>query len=137
MTPLAAEDPLANIKFTKSAEFPAMASITGVAKVHSELGIKGKGIKVGVIDTGIYYKHQALGGCFGKGCKVAYGKDLVGDDYTGFNDPNPDNDPLDCAGHGSHVAGIIAGTDPNSPLLGVAPEATLGAYRIFGCEVCL
>ncbi len=34
--------------------------------------------KVAVIDSGVYYKHPALGGCFGPGCKVGfgYGKNL-------------------------------------------------------------
>lgn len=26
-----------------------------------------------IIDSGIYYKHPALGGCFGPGCKVEFG----------------------------------------------------------------
>lgn len=28
-----------------------------------------------MIDTGIEYTHPALGGCFGPGCKVAFGWD--------------------------------------------------------------
>lgn len=64
-----------------------------------EAGITGKGIKVAVIDTGIDYLHPALGGCFGKGCLVSYGTDLVGDDFTGSNTPVPDADPIDnCQG---------------------------------------
>ena len=74
--------------------------------------------------------------------------------------PNPDPDPLDCggygvttsAGHGTHVAGIAAGigvlsdgslyTGPYDATThdhdfeigpGVAPEASLLAYRVFGC----
>lgn len=41
---------------------------------------------------------------------------------------------MDCAGHGTHVAGII-GADAN-PLnfTGVAPAASLAAYRVFGCD---
>lgn len=72
-------------------------------------------MKIGILDTGTDYKHPALGGGFGPGFKVAGGYDFVGDAYTGFNTPVPDNDPLDqCAGHGTHVAGII-GADPNNP----------------------
>ncbi|KAF9281123.1 hypothetical protein BGZ68_006834 [Mortierella alpina] len=76
--------------------------------------------------------HPALGGCFGKGCKVAYGWDFVGDLYTGKNAPVPGSDPLDCAGHGTHVAGIIGASD--DVVLGVAPKVTLGAYRVLGCS---
>lgn len=80
----------------------------------------------------IDYTLPALGGCFGPGCKVAFGYDLVGNDYTGSNTPVPKPDPLDCAGHGTHVAGIIAAS--NDPyVLGVAPNVTLGIYKVFGC----
>jgi len=35
-------------------------------------GFTGKGIRVGVVDTGIDYRHPALGGCFGEGCLVSF-----------------------------------------------------------------
>ncbi|KAG0332559.1 hypothetical protein BG000_009906 [Podila horticola] len=135
--------PLGSLKLTR----PTLESahiLTGVQAVHDRFGLTGKGIKVGIIDTGIDYKHPALGGCFGPGCKVAFGHDFVGDDYdngdTDKDTPKPDKDPMDCAGHGTHVAGIVAaqneGTAAKGPenFVGVAPEATLGAYRVFGCE---
>ncbi|KAG6061713.1 hypothetical protein E4U17_000053 [Claviceps sp. LM77 group G4] len=85
-------------------------------------GITGKGVKIAVIDSGIDWTHPALGnGCFGKGCLVSFGTDLVGDDFTGHNKPIPGNKPLDCAGHGTHVAGIIA-AQPNP--LGFTGAAT-------------
>jgi subtilisin family serine protease len=97
--------------------------------------VTGKGVKVAVIDTGIDYLHPALGGCFGEGCLVSYGTDLVGDDFNGGNTPVPDPDPLDnCNGHGTHVAGIIA-AQSNNPygIVGAAQDVTLGGYRVFGC----
>lgn len=47
-------------------------------------------------------------------------------------------DPLDvCAGHGTHVSGIIAADARNAnasqPFVGVAPGVTLYMYRVFGC----
>lgn len=82
--------------------------------------LTGRGIRIGVLDSGIDYTHPDLGGCFGPGCKVADGYDFYD------NDP----DPKDRNGHGTHVAGIIAGKSNNYK--GVAPDATLYAYRV--CE---
>ncbi|KAF3916558.1 Cucumisin [Dactylellina cionopaga] len=102
----------------------------GVDRLHAE-GFSGKGIRIAVVDTGIDYNHPSLGGKFGPGNKVAFGTDLVGDAYNGANIPQPDDDPVDCAGHGTHVAGIIGAVDKD--FTGVAPEVTLGAYKVFGC----
>jgi len=42
---------------------------------------------------------------------------------------------MDCGGHGTHVAGIIAG-QVNNPfgIIGAAPGVTLGMFRVFGCR---
>ncbi|KAI9363476.1 peptidase S8/S53 domain-containing protein [Zopfochytrium polystomum] len=124
----------------------AIHTLTGVDKARSEFGLTGKGVTVAVIDSGIYWKHPALGGCFGPGCKVAKGYDFVGDNYNTDNPVLvPDADPLDeCSteSHGTHVAGIVAGDArnitkagfvPNFAWTGVAPDATIAAYRVFGC----
>ncbi|KAI9488326.1 peptidase S8/S53 domain-containing protein [Zychaea mexicana] len=116
-------------------------SQTQVDRVHNELNNTGKGITVGIIDSGVDYMHPALGGGFGEGYKVRYGKDLVGDDYdanSSNSTPVPDDDPMDAcvastgaSGHGTHVSGIVAGKSDN--FTGVAPDATLGMWRVFGC----
>ncbi|KAK0639622.1 peptidase S8/S53 domain-containing protein [Cercophora newfieldiana] len=109
--------------------------MTQVDKLR-KAGFTGKGIKVAIVDTGIDWGHPALGGCFGPGCLVSFGEDLVGDNYTGSNIPNGDPDPMDqCNGHGTHVAGIIAAQANNTyGILGGSPDVTLGAYRVFGCQ---
>lgn len=95
--------------------------------------------------------------------KVIAGHDLAGDDYNADSNPNPspDRDPLDCkakdAGtvqHGTHVAGTAAGIGVTSNgktyagsynagtlnnvdfriAPGVAPQAKLMAFRVFGCD---
>ncbi|KAF2788581.1 subtilase [Melanomma pulvis-pyrius CBS 109.77] len=97
--------------------------MTQVDRLRAD-GVTGKGMKIGVIDSGIDYMHPALGGCFGPGCVVSYGKSFV--------DEN-DSDPLDCEGHGTHVAGIIAAQENSFGFTGAAPGVTLGNYRVFGC----
>ena len=143
-------------------------------------GILGEHVKVGVIDTGVDYTHANFGGpgtvaayqaalatdtaapspsMFGAAApKIKGGTDLVGDNYNSASTdparlvPHPDPNPLDCNGHGSHVAGTIAGFgvlstgatfhgpyDPTTELQsftigpGVAPGADLYSIRVFGC----
>ena len=137
-------------KNQKSKVLPQMrraGAMTGVPYAHKELGLTGKGMKIGIIDTGIDIDHPAFGGSGVPGSatfptsKVVAGYDFVGDRYNSdinsdAYDPNavPDSVPNDCHGHGTHVAGIAAGNDPTSNFRGVAPNALLGAYRVFGCD---
>ena len=116
------------------------------ASLAQEYGADGEGIKIGIIDTGIDYDNTVFGGTGTPNTtpfpseKVTTGYDFVGDSFNA--DPSlpnynpvaqPDDDPDDCGGHGTHVAGIAAGNDTASDFTGVAPKATLGAYRVFGC----
>ncbi|KAF9188153.1 hypothetical protein BGZ50_001521 [Haplosporangium sp. Z 11] len=131
-----------------SPKVPLVHAMTGVDTVHRIYKLTGKGIKVGVIDTGVDYKHPAfalegaLEGCMGPNCRFQYGWDFVGDTYNGTSSIQPGSDPMDCNGHGTHVAGIIGanalnittGPEPPYPFIGVAPEVTFGAYRVFGCQ---
>jgi len=82
--------------------------------------VTGKGIVVAIIDTGVDYNHPDLGGGIGSQYKVIGGYDFY----------NEDNDPIDDNGHGTHVAGIIAGNGVN--FKGVAPDAKILAYKALG-----
>src|SRR5690606_21784710 len=62
--------------------------MTGADIVHSELGITGEGVRIGIIDTGVDYDHPDFGGggvpegdTFPTE-RVAFGYDFVGDDYN-------------------------------------------------------
>jgi subtilisin family serine protease len=83
--------------------------------------VTGYGVSVAVIDTGIDYMHPDLGGGFGPGYKVVGGYDFY----------NGDTDPMDDNGHGTHVAGTIAAY---GVIKGVAPNATLYAYKVLGAS---
>jgi uncharacterized repeat protein (TIGR01451 family) len=132
------------------------------------LNADGTGVTIGIIDTGIDYQHAQFGGngvladyqannrtvapdAYFPTAKVVGGWDFAGDNYAG-GVPSPDPDPMDCNGHGSHVAGTAAGFGVNAdgtpyagPFTpgaayrslrvgpGTAPQALLYALRVFGC----
>lgn len=86
--------------------------------------VTGQGQVIAVIDSGIDYTHPSLGGGFGPTKKVIAGYDFV----------DNDSDPMDIFGHGTEVAGIIAGSPGpgSSSYQGIAPDAKLVALRIDG-----
>ena len=122
-----------------AADLAAAINMTGANVAQNQLGLTGKGVKVGVIDTGIDIDHPAFGGSGVNGttpfptARVVAGYDFVGDAYNASGAtpaqpvPVPDPIPDDCAGHGSHVAGIVGAN--GGGLKGVAPAVSIGAYR--------
>ncbi|KAK4078596.1 uncharacterized protein Triagg1_2927 [Trichoderma aggressivum f. europaeum] len=107
--------------------------MTQVDKLHAE-GYTGKGIRIGIVDSGVDYNHPVLGGCFGPGCIISYGMDLIGDAFNGTNTPVPGPYPKDCLGHGTHVSGIIAAQKNPLGFIGAAYGATIGMYKALDCE---
>lgn len=126
----------------------------GAHELHAT-GIKGANMSVGVIDTGIDYTHSMFGGAGTEeafkatdpklpseafpNAKVVGGIDLVGTEYNAASEifalriPNPDVNPIDEGGHGTHVAGTVAGLgDGINTYSGVAPEALLHSIKVFG-----
>lgn len=79
---------------------------------------RGRGVKVAVIDSGVDYNHKNLG--------QAFDRNHVGFDFISF-DPRP----FDDNSHGTAVAGIIAGKGIGDEPVGVAPDASLLAYKVF------
>lgn len=78
-------------------------------------GYTGAGIRVAVLDTGIEASHSDL--------------NVVGG-YSVFTDSANSNPYFDGSGHGTHVAGTIAGLNNTIGVLGVAPNVQLYAVKV-------
>ena len=168
----------------KTAEMTSVNALVKSLNVWRNTGNTGKGVTIGIVDTGVDFTHADFGGV---GTVAAYdaaatqetdpswwqklpkkakakfagGYDFAGDAYDGDGTggaevPRPDNNPLDCNGHGTHVAGISAGygvsasgktlkakkykklTKKKLSKLdvgpGIAPKSKIFALRVFGCD---
>ncbi|MCZ0982475.1 S8 family peptidase [Streptomyces diastatochromogenes] len=73
----------------------------------------GAGVTAYILDTGIDYQHEEFGG------RASFGFDAMDDGRYG----------QDCNGHGTHVAGTVAGKT-----YGVARKANLVSVRVLGCD---
>ncbi|MFB7514761.1 S8 family peptidase [Streptomyces sp. NPDC056144] len=73
----------------------------------------GAGVTAYILDSGIDYAHDEFGG------RASFGFDAIGDGRFG----------QDCNGHGTHVAGTVAGKT-----YGVARKASLVSVRVLGCD---
>ena len=89
-------------------------------RAWSQLGLTGRGVGVAVVDSGVY-PHPDLAG-----------RIVAAIDFTSAA-PTVSNIPLnDLGGHGTHVAGLIAGDGTRSGGLytGVAPNANIIDVRV-------
>ncbi|WP_245847737.1 S8 family serine peptidase [Lentzea kentuckyensis] len=151
--------------------------LTRTLNVWQQYGKLGDDVRVGIIDTGVDYTHANFGGPGTVDAfravnpraadpnfpttKVVGGYDFVGEEYDSestdpaINTPKPDPNPIDCNGHGSHVAGTTAGFGENADGStfkgdytkldadklnamkigpGTAPKALIYALKVFGCD---
>jgi subtilisin family serine protease len=110
------------------AALEAKAATWGVERIGAlaawgAYGTRGKGVKIGVLDTGVDAEHPDLKG------KVAnwaeFGPD--GKRVTGSTAHDSDR-------HGTHVCGTIAGGDASGTWIGVAPDAKLAVGLVLDGE---
>lgn len=94
---------------------------TGATWARAHLGVDGAGIGVALIDSGVTAWHDDLGSD-----RVVQFVDLVDFQPLAYDD----------YGHGTHVAGIIAGSgyDSNGARTGMAPGASLVVLKVLDGE---
>lgn len=92
-------------KASDAQSFPLVGQPAAVAG-----GNTGAGTAVAILDTGVDYTRADFGTCTSPGapatCRVAYAHDFATDDGA-----------LDAGGHGTNVAGIVAGEAPGTQVL--------------------
>jgi subtilisin family serine protease len=81
--------------------------------------LTGAGVNIYIVDSGVLSTHEQFGG------RVVAGTDPVSSSGESVVDPRTS----DCDGHGTHVAGLAAGST-----VGVARGATVIAVRVLNCN---
>jgi len=102
------------------------ASSWGVHKIGAlaawgAYGARGEGTKVGILDTGVDVAHPDLDGKVEAWAEF----DAQGSEVAGSR-------AYDDQGHGTHVAGTVAGGNTSGQWIGVAPEAKLCCAKVLG-----
>lgn len=129
------------------------ATVWGVTQIQADqvwalapTSYDGTGVTVAILDTGVDYNHGDLSGRMwintledinSDGVFTAADNNGVDDDGNGFIDDvvgwnfsgAGTNDPDDVNGHGTHVAGTVAGDGTGGTATGVAPGARIMALR--------
>jgi serine protease AprX len=113
----------------KAADDEIPAVMGDVAR--QQFGFDGSGIGIAVIDSGVY-SHDDLKTGDGLASRIVYSESFVA------GDPSTN----DAYGHGTHVAGIIAGNGRDSKTgyaqqyLGIAPNANIINLRVLDANGC-
>ena len=103
-----------------SSTVPLTSALDAIgAPAYTSRGWTGRGVDVALIDSGV----APVEGLTAPG-KVVNGPDLS---FESRDDPRRH---VDTFGHGTHLAGIIAGRDGDTGFLGVAPDARLVSVKV-------
>lgn len=105
-------------------------------KDNQGLAIKGNGVRVAVIDSGIDITQPDFGHCFPRASAKSVDSTItISADckIDGYDFVNHTDVPIDEDGHGTSVASVIAS---GGSLKGVAPAAKITAYKVCNAATC-
>ncbi|OLF08742.1 hypothetical protein BLA60_22285 [Actinophytocola xinjiangensis] len=96
----------------------------GIANINADdvwrEGVRGEGVVIANIDSGVQYDHPALVGSY----RGNNGDGTFTHDYNWFDHAGTRDHPVDNDGHGTHTMGTMVGDDGAGNQIGVAPGAT-------------
>lgn len=101
----------------ESQEIPWGLDAIKAQEVWREYGVKGKGVKICVLDSGVMASHEDFRQSNFDGY---YGNEFVSPHWY-----------EDRKGHGTHITGTIAASDNTIGIVGIAPEAETYVVRVF------
>ena len=81
---------------------------------------RGEGVRVGIIDTGIDLRHPDLQAAYRGGWDFVHNDNIPEEEAQG-----------DAFGHGTRMAGVLAGSDNGFGIVGAAPGVSLYVLKIF------
>lgn len=100
-----------------SQELPWGLDAIGAQAVWKEHGVKGEGVMICVLDTGIQASHEDFRQSYLDGY---YGNEFVSSHWY-----------EDAAGHGTHITGTMVASNNTVGIVGIAPEAEAFVVRVF------
>jgi serine protease AprX len=122
------------LHYSDTTSTDAMSSSPAAAQRLRAKGLTGKGVTVGIVDSGCDGTHPDLAD------HITHNVTLVSPEYANLGsspqlvipaDQGPYSNTDIGSGHGTHVAGIVAADGTSGPAnLGVAPDATLACFAI-------
>lgn len=119
------------------AEIECGVDLMGAPRVWSELGFTGRGVVVGIIDTGACITHPDLVNQIwdnpGEIPNNNIDDDNNGyvDDVHGWNFESNNNNVGDNNGHGTHTTGTVAGDGTNGTQSGMAPDVEMMILKFY------